>query len=90
MIITSITVLSANRITLGRHKSDNNNQRNQLTEVFCVLLRYKGQAISDYNKRLILLLVIQSKIIFFFQLNQKKNPTKVCLISSKFPFVLKS
>ncbi len=30
-----------NRITLGQHKSDNNNQIIQLTDVLCVLLRYK-------------------------------------------------
>jgi len=31
-----------NRITLGQHKSDNTNRMIQLTEVFCVLLRYNG------------------------------------------------
>ncbi len=30
-----------NRITLGQHKSDNNNQMIQLTDVLRVLLRYK-------------------------------------------------
>ncbi len=30
-----------NRITLSQHKSDNNNRMIQLTDVFCVLLRYK-------------------------------------------------
>ncbi len=29
-----------NRITLDRHKSDNNNRMIQLTDVFCVLLIY--------------------------------------------------
>ena len=28
-----------NRITLGQHKSDNNNQMIQLTNIFCVLFR---------------------------------------------------
>jgi hypothetical protein len=31
-----------NRITLGQHKSDNNNRMIQLTNIFCVLLRYNG------------------------------------------------
>jgi len=31
-----------NRITLGQHRSDNNNQMIQLTHIFCVLLRYNG------------------------------------------------
>jgi len=31
-----------NRITLGLHKSDNNNRMIQLTDVFCVLLMYNG------------------------------------------------
>jgi len=31
-----------NRITLGSLKSDNNNRMIQLTDVFCVLLRYNG------------------------------------------------
>ncbi len=30
-----------NRITLGQHKSDNNNRMIQLTDVICVLLGYK-------------------------------------------------
>ncbi len=30
-----------NRITLGQHNSDNNNRMIQLTDMFCVLLRYK-------------------------------------------------
>jgi hypothetical protein len=30
-----------NRITLGRHKSDNNNRMIQLTDVFCALFIYK-------------------------------------------------
>jgi hypothetical protein len=33
--------LPLNRISLGRHKSDKNNRMIQLTDVFCVLLRYK-------------------------------------------------
>ncbi len=33
--------LPLNRITFGQHKSDNNNRMIQLTDVFCVLLRYK-------------------------------------------------
>ncbi len=37
-----------NRITLGQHKRDNNNRMNQLTDVFCVLLRYRW----DSNLRL--------------------------------------
>ena len=49
-----------NRITLGQHKSDNNNRMIQLTDVFCVLFRYiMGSPLSDYNKRLIQLSVIQ-------------------------------
>jgi len=31
-----------NRITLGLHKSDNNNRIIQLTDIFCELLRYYG------------------------------------------------
>jgi len=31
-----------NRITLGQHKSDNNNRMIQLNDVFCVLLRCNG------------------------------------------------
>jgi len=34
-----------NRITLGQRKSDNNNRMIQLTDVFCVLLRYNGTSI---------------------------------------------
>ncbi len=30
-----------NRITLGQHESDNNNRMIQITDVFCVLSRYK-------------------------------------------------
>ncbi len=30
-----------NRLTLGHHKSDNNNRMIQLTDVYCVLLRYR-------------------------------------------------
>jgi len=48
-----------NRITLGQHKSDNNNRMIQLTDLVCVHLRYNGPAIYDYNTRLILLTVIQ-------------------------------
>ncbi len=48
-----------NRITLSQHISDNNNRLIKLTGVFCVLLRYKWATISDYNKQLILLSVIQ-------------------------------
>ena len=33
---------SLNRITLGHHKSENNNRMIQLTDVFCVLFRYNG------------------------------------------------
>jgi hypothetical protein len=29
-----------NRITLGQHTNDNNNRMIQLTDVFCVMLRY--------------------------------------------------
>ncbi len=36
-----IQCLPHNRITLGQHKSDNNNRMIQLTDVFCVLLGYK-------------------------------------------------
>ncbi len=36
-----IQCLSLKRITLGQHKSDNNNRMIQLIDVFCVLLRYK-------------------------------------------------
>ena len=49
-----------NRITLGRHKSDNNNRMIQLTDVFRALFIKTGPAISDYNKRLIQLTVIPS------------------------------
>jgi hypothetical protein len=44
---------------LANKKSDNNNRMNQLTNVFCVLFTCNGAAIFDYNKRLILLSVIQ-------------------------------
>jgi len=45
---------------LGQHKNDNNNQMIQLTDVFCVLFRYTTVSLlSDYNKRLIQLSVIQ-------------------------------
>ncbi len=41
-----------NRITLGQHKSDNNNRMIQLTDVFCVLFRYiTGSVVCDYNNR---------------------------------------
>ncbi len=30
-----------NRVTLGQHKNDYNNRMIQLTDVFCVLLRYR-------------------------------------------------
>ena len=30
------------RITMGQHKSDNNNRMIQLTDIFCVLFVYKG------------------------------------------------
>jgi hypothetical protein len=43
--------------TLGRHKSDNNNQMIQLIDVFCVLY-ITGQAIFDYYEPLIQLTVI--------------------------------
>ena len=53
---SEIQCLPLNRITLGQHKSDNNNRMIQLTEVFCVLVRYiMGPAVSDYNKQLITL-----------------------------------
>ncbi len=48
-------------ITLGQHKSDNNNQMIQLTDVFCVLtigIYTIGLAIFDYKKWLILFSVI--------------------------------
>ena len=45
------------RITLGQHNSDN--RMIQLTDIYCVLFRHIGPVISDYNKRLILLSVIQ-------------------------------
>jgi hypothetical protein len=48
-----------NRITFVKHKSESNNRMIQLFDVFCVLLRYKRQAISDYIKSLIQLSVIQ-------------------------------
>jgi len=38
----SIQCPPLNRITLGQHKSDNNNRMIQLTDVFCVLLKYNG------------------------------------------------
>ena len=44
------------RLTLGQHKSDSNSCIIiQLTDVFCVLFRYDGPAISYYNKWLILI-----------------------------------
>ncbi len=47
-----------NRITLGQHKSDN--RMIQLADIFCVLFSYiTGSLLSDYNKRLIQLSVIQ-------------------------------
>ncbi len=54
---THIQCSPLNRIALGRFKSDNNNRMIQLTEVCCYCTN--GPAISDYNKRLILLTVIQ-------------------------------
>ena len=47
-----------NRITLGQHKSDNNNQLIQLTDVFVYCWGKMGPAVTDYNKRLIVLSVI--------------------------------
>jgi len=38
----SIQCSPLNRITLGQHKSDKNNQMIQSINVFCVLLRYNG------------------------------------------------
>ena len=34
--------LPLNRITLGQHKSDNNNQMIRFTDLFCVLFRFNG------------------------------------------------
>jgi len=49
-----------NRITLGQYESDSNNRMIKLPDIFCVLLRYiLGPVVSDYNKRPILLSVIQ-------------------------------
>ena len=50
-----------NRITLGQHKNDNSNRMIQLTHVlyFVYCLGIMGPTISDYNKRVILLSVIQ-------------------------------
>ena len=49
---------SLNRITLGQLKRDNNNRMIQFTDFFCVL-GIMGPVIFYYNKRLILLSVIQ-------------------------------
>ncbi len=46
------------RITSVHHKSDSNNQMIQLTDMFCVLLRYKKAHNFWLQKRLILLSVI--------------------------------
>ena len=46
------------RIALSQTKSYNNNNNNrmiQLTNAFCVLFRYNGPVVSEYNKRLIIL-----------------------------------
>ena len=48
-----------NRITLGQPKSDNNNQLIQLTDGFLYYLGRIVTAISDYNKGLIPLSMIQ-------------------------------
>jgi hypothetical protein len=48
-------------ISLGQHKSDNNNRMIQLTDVFCALtigIYTIGLAIFDYKKWLILFTVI--------------------------------
>ncbi len=50
---------SLNRITLGRHKSDNNNQMIKLPTCFVYCLYKIVPAVFDYNKRQILLTVMQ-------------------------------
>ncbi len=47
-----------NRITLGRHRSNNNNRMIQCTDVCYTLFYITGPAIFYYNERLILLSVI--------------------------------
>jgi hypothetical protein len=56
---TQSRCLFLNTITLGQHKSDNNNRIIQLTDTFCEVLNYDGPEIFDYNKRLIQLAMIQ-------------------------------
>ena len=53
----NVQCLPLNRITLCKHKSNDNKRMIQLTDTFFVLLRYNGN--SKSNKRLILLSVIQ-------------------------------
>ncbi len=56
------------RLTLCKHKSDNKNRIFQLTEVSNVYcLSIDGIAISDYNKRLILLSVIQTERLIHYK-----------------------
>ena len=67
-----------NRITLGQHKSDNNNWLIQLTDIFVYCWGKMGPAVSDYNKRLILLSVIQlngghSIDLLYSQVLEKKH-----------------
>ncbi len=63
-LLTKINVKQCpplNRITLGRHKSDNSNRMIQLANVSClpgVHVHVMVPAIFDYNKRLIQLTVI--------------------------------
>ncbi len=42
VLFITIQCPSLNRITLSQHRSDNNNRMIQLTDAFCVLLRYNG------------------------------------------------
>ena len=51
-----------NRITLGQPKSDNNNRLIRLTNVFVYCLDKVETETSEYNKRLILLSVIQLSV----------------------------
>ena len=65
-----------NRITVGHYQGDNINRMIHLSDVFSALfIGIMGQAISDYNKRLIILSVIllsgwpctiKKKLILFF------------------------
>ena len=57
--VISDKFLYSHRLTLGQLKSDNNNRIIKLTDVFIYCRGIMGPAISDYNKWLILLSMIQ-------------------------------